>query len=148
MPQQTTAHVTIVRRGIVRVGGIPAPQGYKRRSFGGNRACFTIISMYNGKKSWKLLGKIGDELVVVLLDCGASHNFISNDLIGRCGLQTLETPTYVVEVEDGRRVHCHGKCDDFILEIQGLKIQQEFFIFEIGGVYIMLGVEWIASLRG
>ena len=98
------------------------------------------------KKSWKLWGKIGEETVIVLLDCGASHNFISNNLIGRCGLQTMATPSYVVEVGDGRKIECQGKCADFILEIQRLQIQQEIFIFEIGGADIMLGLEWLVSL--
>ena len=98
------------------------------------------------KKSWKLWGKIGEETVIVLLDCGASYNFISNKLIGRCGLQTMATPSYVVEVGDGRKIECQGKCADFILEIQGLQIQQDFFIFEIGGADIVLGLEWLASL--
>lgn len=33
-----------------------------------------------------------------------------------------------------------------MLEIQGLKIRQEFFIFEIGRAYVVLGLEWLASL--
>ena len=84
--------------------------------------------------------------MIVLLDYGASHNFISNNLIGRCGLQTMATPSYVVEVGDGRKIDCQGKCADFILEIQGLQIRQEFFTFEIGGPDIVLGLEWLASL--
>ncbi|BAT81444.1 hypothetical protein VIGAN_03116800, partial [Vigna angularis var. angularis] len=29
------------------------------------------------KNSWKLWGMIGNEKVVILIDCGTSHNFIS-----------------------------------------------------------------------
>jgi len=48
------------------------------------------------KKSWKLGGSIGKEDVVVLLDCGTSHNFISHELISKCGLQQEQTRPYVV----------------------------------------------------
>ncbi|WVZ20256.1 hypothetical protein V8G54_007578 [Vigna mungo] len=98
------------------------------------------------RKSWKLWGTIGHEKVVVLLDCGASHNFISPDLIARCGLHQEPTLPYVVEVGDGHKVHCQGKCHGFILEVQGMKIQQEFFVFTLGGADVILGLEWLASL--
>ncbi|WVY96197.1 hypothetical protein V8G54_028348 [Vigna mungo] len=76
----------------------------------------------------------------------ASHNFISPDLIARCGLHQEPTLPYVVEVGDGHKVHCQGKCHGFILEAQGLKIQQEFFVFTLGGADVILGLEWLASL--
>ena len=69
------------------------------------------------KKSWKLWGSIGSERVVVLLDCGASHNFISSSLISICGLQQEDTPPFVVEVGDGHKVRCQGKCQGFLLDL-------------------------------
>lgn len=39
------------------------------------------ISGLTTKKSIKLRGRIGDKQVVVLIDCGASHNFISSLLV-------------------------------------------------------------------
>ncbi|BAT85126.1 hypothetical protein VIGAN_04262700 [Vigna angularis var. angularis] len=68
------------------------------------------------KKSWKVWGKIGDTKVVVLLDFGASHNFISKEFMCRCRLEPVETLLYVVEVGDGRKVQCQGKCTGFVLE--------------------------------
>ncbi|WVZ02752.1 hypothetical protein V8G54_023558 [Vigna mungo] len=98
------------------------------------------------KKSWKLWGMIGNEKVVILIDCGASHNFISTELISKCGLQQQTTLPYMVEVGDGHKVHCQGKCQGLILEVQGLQIQQDFFVFSLGGADIVLGLEWLASL--
>lgn len=86
------------------------------------------------KKSWKVWGCIGEVQVIVMIDCGASKNFLSKDLLERYGLTHVDTPTYVVE-----------KCSELVLEIQGLKIQQDFFFFDIG-VDIVLGLEWLASL--
>ncbi|WVY91168.1 hypothetical protein V8G54_036682 [Vigna mungo] len=80
------------------------------------------------KKSWKLWGMIGNEKVVILIDCGASHNFISPELISKCGLQQQPTLPYMVEVGDGH------------------KIQQDFFVFSLGSADIVLGLEWLASL--
>ncbi|WVY98099.1 hypothetical protein V8G54_030250 [Vigna mungo] len=94
----------------------------------------------------KVWGKIGDVEVLVLLDCGTSHNFISQEVVNRCGLKAKETHPYVVEVGDGHKVHCEGKCTGFVLELQGLNIQQEFLIFYLGGASVVLGLEWLASL--
>lgn len=105
---------------------------------------FTLAGLTT-KKSWKVWGHIGDEKVIFMLDCGASHNFLAQELIGRCGLKSVATPTYVVEIGDGRRLRCQGKCTDFVLEVQGLKTRQEFFIFDNGGADV-LGLEWLASL--
>ncbi|KAL9325284.1 hypothetical protein ACSQ67_005929 [Phaseolus vulgaris] len=41
---------------------------------------------------------------------GASHNFISEELMLRCRLELVETLPYVVEVADGHKVQCQGKC--------------------------------------
>ncbi|XP_027905740.1 uncharacterized protein K02A2.6-like [Vigna unguiculata] len=98
------------------------------------------------KKSWKLWGSIGSERVVVLLDCGASYNFISSSLISRCGLQQEDTPPFVVEVGDGHKVRCQGKCQGFLLDLQGFQVQQQFFVFDLSGADIVLGLEWLASL--
>lgn len=84
--------------------------------------------------------------LVVYLDCGASPNFILKDLISKCGLKQEATLPYVVEVGDGHKVHCQGKCQVFILDLQGLQIQQEFFVFNLGGADIVLGLKWLASL--
>ena len=84
--------------------------------------------MHNGwvdnKEILKLWSSIGSEKVVLLLDCGASHNFISSNLISRCGLQHEDTPPFVAEAGDGHKVHCQGKCQGFLLDLQGLRIQQ------------------------
>lgn len=33
------------------------------------------------------------------------------------------------------------------MELKGLQIQQEFFVFQLGRAGIFLGLEWLASLR-
>lgn len=51
-----------------------------------------------------------------------------------------------MEVGDGHKVHCQGKCVEYVLELQGLIIQQDVFIFYLERVDVILGIEWLASL--
>ena len=57
-----------------------------------------------------------------------------------------ETPPYYVEVGDGRKIPCEGVCPKLKLVMQGLEIHEDFFVFELGGVNIVLGMEWLSSL--
>ncbi|KAJ1375248.1 Aspartic peptidase domain superfamily [Sesbania bispinosa] len=97
-------------------------------------------------KSWKVMGTVNDQQVVALIDCGASHNFISHELVERLKLSVKETSPYTVEVGDGHKVECMGMCENLVIRIQGLRIQQEFYLIELGGADLVLGLEWLAGL--
>ncbi|KAJ1413258.1 Retrotransposon gag domain [Sesbania bispinosa] len=109
------------------------------------------LSLYSmegliSSKSWKVRGTVNDQQVVALIDCGASHNFISQELVERLKLPVKETSPYTVEVGDGHKVECRGVCENLVIRIQGLRIQQDFYLFELGGADLVLGLEWLAGL--
>nr|KYP41567.1 Retrotransposable element Tf2 [Cajanus cajan] len=105
------------------------------------------IAGLTSKKIIKLWGKIGEEQVMVLIDCGASHNFISAKFVKQQKLDMYATSIYTVEVGDGRKLDCEGVCPKLKLEIQGLNIQQDFYVFDLGGVDVVFGMDWLASLE-
>ena len=115
-------------------------------SSGFRRIFWCSIVGLSSKKTIKLWGKIGKEQVMVLIDCGASHNFISATFVKQQELDMNATSIYTVEVGDGRKLDCEGICSELTLEMQGLKIQQDFYVFDLGGVDVVLGMEWLASL--
>ncbi|KAF1882979.1 hypothetical protein Lal_00003161 [Lupinus albus] len=96
--------------------------------------------------SWKMAGLLEGEKVMTLIDCGASHNFISAELVEKLQLKVQTTPRYVVEVGDGHRIHCQGKCEALKLVFQDLEVVQEFYLFGLKGIDVVLGLEWLASL--
>ncbi|KAJ1437331.1 Aspartic peptidase domain superfamily [Sesbania bispinosa] len=98
------------------------------------------------KRSLKLWGIIKERRVIVLVDCGASHTFISTKLVQEMGLPVEETPTYYVEVGDRHKIQCKSVCKGLVLHVQGLEIQQEFFFFALQGANLVLGLDWLASL--
>lgn len=83
---------------------------------------------------------------MILLDCGASHNFIATELVDKLNLRVQDTPPYLVEVGDGHKVRCKGKCPKLKFQLQQLEIEQEFYLFTLKGVDIVLGLDWLAGL--
>ena len=75
------------------------------------------------KKSIRLWGNIATNRVIILVDCGASHNFISDAIVKQQQIPITPTKPYSVEVGDGRKIRCEGVCNNVKLQIQGMQIQ-------------------------
>jgi len=95
--------------------------------------------------SFKVEGKIKDTEVVVLVDCGATTDFISSALTRSLKLTVLNTKEYEVEVGTGERVKNRGISPQLSIEVQGIPIQR-FFVVDLGGSDVVLGLEWLSSL--
>ncbi|XP_031257652.1 uncharacterized protein LOC116115659 [Pistacia vera] len=97
-------------------------------------------------KTMKVKGKISGAEVIVLIDSGASHNFISKGVIEKLGLPVMQTQTFGVRVGDGYQMRCEGECREVQLDIQGTPIIQNFFPFEMNSADVVLGVAWLETL--
>ena len=51
----------------------------------------------------KLQGEVKGRITLVLIDSGASHNFITVDLVSQLGLSVEPTPSYNVRLGDGHK---------------------------------------------
>ncbi|KAL6503566.1 hypothetical protein OROGR_025489 [Orobanche gracilis] len=105
------------------------------------------MSGFTTAKSWKVEGSLQGVSIVILLDCGASNNFIAHELVQKMNLEVQDTSCYVVEVRDGHKVKTRGKCADLQLQLQQLDINQDFYLFTLSGVDMVLELERLASLR-
>ncbi|WVZ18213.1 hypothetical protein V8G54_005535 [Vigna mungo] len=97
-------------------------------------------------KTLKLKGRIGDKEIVVLIDSGASHNYMSKELTEELRLPVMDTPTYAVSLGDGHKKITQGRCERVTIRLEGVDVEEEFFVFELGGVDVILGVAWLAKL--
>ncbi|XP_057444723.1 uncharacterized protein LOC130736966 [Lotus japonicus] len=97
-------------------------------------------------RSFKVKGKIGSREVLILVDCGATSNFISQELVVELDIPVIATSEYIVEVGNGARERNSGVCNYLKLEVQGIPITQHFFILGLGGTEVVLGMDWLASL--
>ncbi|KAL4014089.1 hypothetical protein IC575_026281 [Cucumis melo] len=94
----------------------------------------------------KVKGKIGEEEVVILIDCGATHNFIAEKLVDKLKLPMRETPNYGVILGLGITIKGRGVCGDVELWLGDCKVTDSFLPLELGGVDAILRMQWLHSL--
>lgn len=97
-------------------------------------------------KTMKVRGRIGTEEVVVLIDSGASHNFISEKLAQRLGLVAVTTSLDGVLVAGGVSVKGKEVIHDVELEMQDCTVTTSFLPFDLGIADVILGVQWLDTL--
>lgn len=94
----------------------------------------------------KVRGKLHDEDIVILIDCGATHNFISEKLVKKLLIPTKETAHYGVIVGSGTAIQGKGVCEGVEIQLENWKLKEEFLPLELGGVDVVLGMQWLHSL--
>ena len=90
--------------------------------------------------------EIGDRRVLTLIDSGATSNFIASRLVEDLELKLVDTPTYIIEVGNGEKVKNQGVCKNLEFQIQGVQFHEHFFLMDLGGTEMVLGMDWLASL--
>ncbi|KAF7826714.1 Retrotransposable element Tf2 [Senna tora] len=105
----------------------------------------SVVAITSGR-TMKLMGKIRGKEVEIMIDSGAKHNFISEELVKQMGLEIEKTKSYHVTLGDGYTVQQQGCCKGLEIEMQGLRVCENFYLFNLGDVDMILGVEWLESL--
>ncbi|KFK40147.1 hypothetical protein AALP_AA3G336600 [Arabis alpina] len=78
--------------------------------------------------------------VVVMIDSGASHNFISTRLVNQLALTPHTAGNYGVLTGAGITVKGEGICRELTLLVQGLRIRADFLPLALGSADVILEV--------
>ena len=97
-------------------------------------------------KSLRLWGRVQDTKVRVLIDTGASHSFISQSLVEKLKLPVKTTTAFWVKVGSGHKFKSQGTCDTVEVQLPGLVVRQNLFLFPIDGAEVVLGLDWLETL--
>ena len=95
----------------------------------------------------KVEGTLEGRKVLILIDSGSTHNFISTSLVKQLGLKVSTVPSFGVQIGNGQIIQCNQICRDLSMVLSGLKITEDYFPFSIGGADLVLGIKWLASLN-
>ncbi|CAH9084460.1 unnamed protein product [Cuscuta epithymum] len=88
----------------------------------------------------------GERQVEVLIDSGATHNFISQKLVEELELPFNTITGYKVQIGNGEKISNNRRCEEVVLCLPDTDIKQDFYILNLGGTDLVLGMEWLTSL--
>lgn len=94
----------------------------------------------------KVRGRIKGREVVVLIDCGATHNFILETLVDVLQVSTKETSHYGMILGFGTAIKGKGVCEAVELLMEEWTVIANFQPLELGGADVVLGMQWLYSL--
>ena len=90
-------------------------------------------------------GEVSGNRVLLLIDNGASHDFISSKFVQNWELQIKPTLSYSVRLGDGYKKGTSGCCRNVMVKLGDYTLK-ETYVFDLGAVDVILGVAWLASL--
>ena len=96
-------------------------------------------------KTMRIIGKIGNSTVIVLIDTGSTHSFVDVKVARREKMQVVGS-RMVVQVANGDTLSCPGWCKGVQLAMQACHIITNLFLLTLGGCDVVLGVDWLRSL--
>ncbi|XP_037493683.1 uncharacterized protein LOC119370157 [Jatropha curcas] len=98
-------------------------------------------------RTMKLKGTLSLQTVTIMIASGASHNFISGDMVQSLNLMISPMPPFFVKLGDGHRIQSRGVYKNLKLQFGSIGITGDFFVFPLGGVDIILGIAWLETLE-
>lgn len=88
----------------------------------------------------KIWGQIGGENVIVLIDSGATHNFISVELVQKLELPLPETGNYGLLMGIELSAEGMGVCRGASLSLPMIEVVDDFLSIDIGSSNVILGI--------
>ena len=93
----------------------------------------------------KLRGYVNGVRASLLLDCGASNDFLSEEFAARIGIQVQGEPgDNVAVLADGSEQHC-GAWADISLRMKGYKTKRRLAVTRLPNVDVVLGMRWLVD---
>jgi len=81
---------------------------------------------------------------LVLIDGGASHNFIDATLLQRRHIPTVEFEGFKVEVVGGSTMPCDKYIPGMKLTLGRHDLAHDFYVMDLPDTNIILGVQWLS----
>ena len=104
-----------------------------------------IMGMHR-KHTMKIEGDYQGYKVTVLIDSGASHNFICSQLIDKMVILTHKFQKYNIQLGSGNSLVGDTICKNIPISIQGVLTVQHYLPLKLNCSDVILGVEWLDTL--
>nr|CAN75225.1 hypothetical protein VITISV_035856 [Vitis vinifera] len=107
---------------------------------------FHALTGWSTPKTMRITAKIGQHEVVVLIDSGSTHNFISEKVADMLHLPVVPTKPFTVKVVNGTPLKCQGRFEHVHVILQGIPFSLTLYSLPLTGLDLVLGVQWLEQL--
>ena len=97
-------------------------------------------------KSIMIKGALQGKEIMILIDSGASHNFLRSSLVSEFHLPCNQSVQFEVTLGNGQIDKGQGLCEAVHYSLQGIDITTNFLSYSLKGVDMILGMAWLYSL--
>ncbi|KAF3775683.1 hypothetical protein EJ110_NYTH49397 [Nymphaea thermarum] len=96
----------------------------------------------NKPDSFKVFVRINGKKVLILLDNGATRNFLTEEAARRCNVPFETNHPQTIIVGGGGRLQCLSKGKDLEVVIKKKTFKVDFLVIPLDGVDLILGTSW------
>ncbi|KAH9696704.1 hypothetical protein KPL71_023279 [Citrus sinensis] len=107
---------------------------------------FYALTGWTAPQTMRVKEKIGPYEIIVLIDSGSTHNFISTRLANLLKLLIIPTAAFPVKVANGEKLACQGKFEKIQILIQDISFSLTVYALPISGLDLVLGIQWLEEL--
>nr|GEU80871.1 retrotransposon-related protein [Tanacetum cinerariifolium] len=90
-------------------------------------------------------GELNGIPILILIDSGATHNFISKKLAIALGL-TMPVKRLQISLGDGSRVWIGEQCDSVSIQFGSYSCIVDALVYNLGSLDMILGIAWLGTL--
>ena len=104
------------------------------------------LTGWSAPKTMRVAARIGDHDVIILIDSGSTHNFLSERLANLLRLPVIPTETFPVRVANGESLKCQGRFEGVQINLQGTVFSLTLYSLPLTGLDVVLGIQWLELL--
>uniref|UniRef100_A0A2N9FZ49 Chromo domain-containing protein n=1 Tax=Fagus sylvatica TaxID=28930 RepID=A0A2N9FZ49_FAGSY len=97
-------------------------------------------------QTMRVKANVEGKVVIILIDTGSTHNFMSENMAARLKLQLSGTAKFNVTVASGEKIPSNGRCPRIRVALQGTTLITDFYLLPLEGFDAILGAQWLATL--
>ncbi|KAF3772135.1 hypothetical protein EJ110_NYTH58660 [Nymphaea thermarum] len=94
----------------------------------------------------RVFGTLNRHKVLILLDCGATNNFLNTEAAKRCNVQLEPSPPQTIIVGNGARISSTHEGKDIEVVIRKKPFKIDLIVCPVDGADLILGMTWLATL--
>lgn len=103
------------------------------------------ISGAAGPNTIRVRALVKNQVLLMLLDSGSSHNFINESLAQKLGSHQTKIPCRQVKVANGDFISCDSEIPNFTWWVPNATFSHNMKVLPLGGYDAILGMDWLAK---